>query len=727
MMKKSLLISLFGLLLTTAFAFGENTMTVVSVTGDPGADVVVAINVTSDKNIAGTQFDVNFDQTKLQIKEAGNGTDAATMTIVGLTDAITAANTSGKLSASQVDFTFSSPVAAGENKQLFVITFTIAADASGVIPVTLTGVSLSDESAGSITVTAVDGAVTAGGAEPPAANKLWITSCEGEAGADVTVQVMVTSDKNVAGTQFEVNFDHSVLQVAEAKNGADATAMTVVGLTDAVTAANSSGKLSVSQVDFTFSSPVAAGENKQLFDITFTIAAGAAAGTVELTMTGVSLSDESAASITVETENGAVTVSGGTEPPPPPPPPPPAGNKLWVTDATGSAGSSVTVQVLVTSDKNIAGTQFEVNFDHSVLQVAEAKNGADATAMTVVGLTDAITAANTSGKLSVSQVDFTFSSPVAAGENKQLFDITFTIAEGAAAGTAELALTGVSLSDESAGSITVESASGAITIEGGGETPWEPPAAPTDRNVIIHYPIEGTAAGQTCTTHVDMNTDTQISGAQFTVTFDPALIQIASVAKGTGASAFTIVGLGADEIAAANTSGSFMVSMVDFTFSTPIQVGLSSLIDIEFSFVKAGIATFQISDASMSDPSANAVTFETWSYDLPTPVGGEDVPGVALPKAFALSQNAPNPFNPSTTVNYEVAGDGASATHVRINVYNLRGQTVATLVDEFKPAGRYSVQWSGVDNSGRKVSSGIYFYRLQSDKFVQTRKMVILK
>jgi hypothetical protein len=100
-------------------------------------------------------------------------------------------------------------------------------------------------------------------------------------------------------------------------------------------------------------------------------------------------------------------------------------------------------------------------------------------------------------------------------------------------------------------------------------------------------------------------------------------------------------------------------------------------------------------------------------------------PKALLPKAFAMSQNYPNPFNPSTTIAYDIPeGDNV---HVQLNVYNMRGQLVRTLVDESKSEGSYQIQWDGSDNYGRRVSSGVYFYRIKAGEFSKTRKMVILK
>jgi hypothetical protein len=97
-----------------------------------------------------------------------------------------------------------------------------------------------------------------------------------------------------------------------------------------------------------------------------------------------------------------------------------------------------------------------------------------------------------------------------------------------------------------------------------------------------------------------------------------------------------------------------------------------------------------------------------------------------LPKAFALSQNSPNPFNPSTTISYSIP-DNSQELAVKLSVYNIRGQLVITLVDDSQGPGTYNINWDGTDSLGRQVSSGVYFYRLVAGDFVSTRKMVVLK
>ena len=93
-------------------------------------------------------------------------------------------------------------------------------------------------------------------------------------------------------------------------------------------------------------------------------------------------------------------------------------------------------------------------------------------------------------------------------------------------------------------------------------------------------------------------------------------------------------------------------------------------------------------------------------------------PDVALPKAFALNQNYPNPFNPSTTLSYDVP----TRSHITLRVYNTLGQEVATLVDEDRSAGSYSVVW---DASG--IASGTYLTQLTADGKSVVQKMVLLK
>lgn len=94
------------------------------------------------------------------------------------------------------------------------------------------------------------------------------------------------------------------------------------------------------------------------------------------------------------------------------------------------------------------------------------------------------------------------------------------------------------------------------------------------------------------------------------------------------------------------------------------------------------------------------------------------------PEQYALGNNYPNPFNPATTIKYALPEAGFA----KLEVYNVVGQVVRTLVAGQQNAGRYVVQWDASDDSGRSLSSGIYFYRLQAGKeFLEVKKMLLLK
>ncbi|HEQ98638.1 MAG TPA: T9SS type A sorting domain-containing protein [candidate division Zixibacteria bacterium] len=96
---------------------------------------------------------------------------------------------------------------------------------------------------------------------------------------------------------------------------------------------------------------------------------------------------------------------------------------------------------------------------------------------------------------------------------------------------------------------------------------------------------------------------------------------------------------------------------------------------------------------------------------------------VSLPQEYELAQNFPNPFNPETEISYILP----EASHVKLEIFNIMGQKVISLVDEFQDSGSYTVRWNSIGRDGRTVSSGIYFYRLTTGQLMQTRKMVLMK
>ena len=124
------------------------------------------------------------------------------------------------------------------------------------------------------------------------------------------------------------------------------------------------------------------------------------------------------------------------------------------------------------------------------------------------------------------------------------------------------------------------------------------------------------------------------------------------------------------------------------------------------------------------------VTYTGSRTRQPRFVGGQKVTyndvrqeGGALPNSFSSTQNYPNPFNPNTKFTYSVP----VKTEVTVNVFNVLGQKVRTLVNGPRDAGTYDVEWNGQSDDGRAVASGMYFYKITAGSFVQTRKMLLTK
>jgi flagellar hook assembly protein FlgD len=94
-----------------------------------------------------------------------------------------------------------------------------------------------------------------------------------------------------------------------------------------------------------------------------------------------------------------------------------------------------------------------------------------------------------------------------------------------------------------------------------------------------------------------------------------------------------------------------------------------------------------------------------------------------VPADYGLHPNYPNPFNPTTTIMYDLP----EPVDVRLVIYNIRGERVRELVSEPQTAGRHRIVWDARNSNGEAVATGVYFYKIKAGEFVQTRKMTLLK
>ena len=135
------------------------------------------------------------------------------------------------------------------------------------------------------------------------------------------------------------------------------------------------------------------------------------------------------------------------------------------------------------------------------------------------------------------------------------------------------------------------------------------------------------------------------------------------------------------------------------------------------SFILTGAASGLYDVVVYNPGGASAVLADAFEIDGAVTAVGDS------PKQFSLMPNYPNPFNPSTTIRYQVP----SSVHVELRVFDVSGALVRTLVNESKAPGAYSLEWNGRDDQGTAVSSGVYFYRLNAGSFSDVRKMTLVK
>lgn len=108
---------------------------------------------------------------------------------------------------------------------------------------------------------------------------------------------------------------------------------------------------------------------------------------------------------------------------------------------------------------------------------------------------------------------------------------------------------------------------------------------------------------------------------------------------------------------------------------------------------------------------------------LPKKIVVENSEEPILPEKFSLSQNYPNPFNAETVIKYDLP----QSAHVILEIYNIMGQKVRSLVNEQQPAGQYRIHWDSKDDLRRTALSGIYILKIKTNQYEDTRKMIIIR
>ncbi len=240
------------------------------------------------------------------------------------------------------------------------------------------------------------------------------------------------------------------------------------------------------------------------------------------------------------------------------------------------------------------------------------------------------------------------------------------------------------------------------------------PGVNQDAEFALNLGSERVVAGELVAVDVSLANVAALMGYGFTLNYDATKFEFISVAPAdenlltsTGGEIplfHHVAGDGQVEVATGMVNGSAVSGGGDI-----VQFVFRVLYEFEDN------ARFEI---------ANGLVFDPSQLQNPAVVAGV-LELQSTPREFALHQNFPNPFNPDTTIKYDLA----ESADVTLQIYNVLGQVVRTLVaSEAQNAGRYQIRWNGMDERGVPVSSGIYFYQISADgKFSDVRKLMLLK
>jgi len=206
-----------------------------------------------------------------------------------------------------------------------------------------------------------------------------------------------------------------------------------------------------------------------------------------------------------------------------------------------------------------------------------------------------------------------------------------------------------------------------------------------------------------------------IAGVQMQIDYDPSVFEFERPELSSEAGSFTL---------AYNDDKSGRMQVLLYNYKPweadgLIPSGISDVLHLP-AMVKKDLASndnskVKITQAYLSNSKAGSIATEEL-----TPL---------IPDKFSLMQNRPNPFNPTTTIDFHLGSNAGSSgmQKVKLDVFNILGQQVRVLVDDYMEPGPHTVVWDGANQSGEAVATGVYLYRLQVDKEHKTKKMLLLK
>ena len=245
-----------------------------------------------------------------------------------------------------------------------------------------------------------------------------------------------------------------------------------------------------------------------------------------------------------------------------------------------------------------------------------------------------------------------------------------------------------------------------------------------------------TATNEGYSIQIDYSSDTVIGGYQFNLLSDGALSLGDCGTLASDSYGFDI-SCGTDMVLAFSFTGATIPSNMDTdplaavdgsrTYGTlaNIPVTVNAGFESASIYVEAQENSDNNTRLIVSDATGNGVPcdFHEAAWTVGSDWDGTLDNDMVTPIEFSLSDNYPNPFNPSTSIDFSIAEPSV----VDLSIYDASGRLVRTLVSENKGVGAYTVNWDGTNNNGVTVSAGMYLYKINTESYVETKKMLLVK
>ena len=243
----------------------------------------------------------------------------------------------------------------------------------------------------------------------------------------------------------------------------------------------------------------------------------------------------------------------------------------------------------------------------------------------------------------------------------------------------------------------------------------------SDTSVVSFSPERSTIdVGDILTIDILVDSNAVFHGFELIIDYDENLLEVLEVTEGelmtnSGYSTFWFVASDYDS-----------VHVNDAILGSADVTGPGQLFRIKFKAKAEGQSELIFEVIDIRDMTNTSIPTKHINGNISVgsvPVKDENQRESNLPQEYCLAQNFPNPFNPSTQIEYSLP----QKTFVSIKVYNLYGQSIKTLVADVQCPGVKTVHWDGKDNKGINVTSGLYFYNIKTEYFYQTKRMLLLK